>query len=431
MGSELKPLEQAVLGNVTRKFDDSIEFLGEMVRQPSVLGNERGVQEVVFKRLQQIGLKPEIWDLDLESMQKHPSFGRLEIGYQGRPNVTACLPATGQGGKSVIFNGHIDVVSAEPLSNWVHPPFDATIEGDWLYGRGAADMKGGVAAMILAVEAVRAAGVGLCGDVILESVIEEECTGNGSLACVLRGLKADAAIIPEPHGLTACLATVGVIWFRVRTRGRASHVLAADTAINAIERMIPVITALRQLEMDLNLEKRHPFYQELPHPINLNIGIMRSGDWPSTVPSECVIECRLSCQPGGNVDKLQERVRETIRNISQTDKWFMENPPQIEFFGFRAEPSVVDPNASAMQVLADCHRTIINTGLVFGPSTATTDQRFFLNNTGISATSYGPVGERIHAGEERVFIPSIAQTAQVMALYLLRWCGVNELRRDL
>lgn len=426
MNNILTKMEQAVMDQVEQGFPSSIDFLQAMVRQPSTLGNEKGVQEVVYRRLQALGLEPESWDFDLETLKQHPSFGPLDLVYQGRPNVTAVWQAAATGGKSVILNGHTDVVSAEPLINWTHDPYGAEIVGDWMYGRGAADMKGGVAAMILAVEAVRTAGVELRGNVTLEVVIEEECTGNGTLACVLKGLKGDAAIVPESHGLTSSLATVGVIWFRVKTRGRASHALAAESAVNAIEKMIPVITSLRELEAEMNAEPRHPYYKDLPHPINLNIGVIRSGDWPSTVPSTCVLECRLSCQPDSNVAETQARVRRAVENATQGDAWLQENAPEVEFFGFKAEPSVVDTTSEAMKTLADCHKAVVGTPLAFYPSTATTDERFFLNDLGIPATCYGPIGERIHAGEERVFIPSILLSAKVIALFLLRWCGVAE-----
>jgi acetylornithine deacetylase len=364
--------------------------------------------------------------LDVKTLRQHPSFGPLDLSYQARPNVTAVWRADAPGGKSIIFNGHTDVVSAEPLVNWTHDPFGAEIVGEWMYGRGAADMKGGVAAMILAVEAVRSAGVSLRGDVILEAVIEEECTGNGTLACVLKGLKADTAIIPEAHGLTASLSTVGVIWFRVKTRGQASHVLAAESAVNAIEKMIPVIHTLRALEAEMNTETRHPLYKDLPHPINLNIGVIGSGDWPSTVPSSCFIECRLSCQPGSSVDETQERVRQAVKKAAHEDAWLQKNPPEVEFFGFRAEPSMVDPATEAMKTLKDCHQTIVGGDLTLHPGTATTDERFFLNNLGIPATCYGPIGERIHAGEERVYLPSVLLSAKVMALFMMRWCQIVE-----
>lgn len=157
-------------------------ILRELIRQASVLGNERGAQEVVFARLDELGLTPEMWDLDLEVLRAHPTFGPLDISYTGRPNVTAVWSAATPGGRSFVLNGHIDVVPPGLVGNWSHGPWEAFVEGDWLYGRGAADMKAGVAAMLLAVEALRAAGCQLRGDVILESVIEEECTGNGTLA---------------------------------------------------------------------------------------------------------------------------------------------------------------------------------------------------------------------------------------------------------
>ncbi|MBI5878200.1 MAG: ArgE/DapE family deacylase [Chloroflexi bacterium] len=419
-------LERKVVSIVDARFDDTIDFLRALVQQPSVLGRERGVQDVVYRRLQSIGLPAEMWDLDLDALKQHPSFGPLDLSYKDRPNVTAVWPAAASGGHSLILNGHIDVVSPEPLANWTHDPYGAQIEGEWMYGRGANDMKSGIAAMLLAVEAARASGAGLRGAVTIESVIEEECTGNGSLACALRGLTADAALVTEPTRMTADHATIGVIWFRVRTRGRASHVLAAESAINAIEKMTPVIAGLRKLEAELNAEANHPLYRNHPHPINLNIGVIQGGDWPSTVPSACTMECRLALLPGVTVAETHAQVRAAVASAAQSDPWLKENPPVVEFFGFRADPSVSDPGAAAWQVLEQCHTDVNNTPLVWRANTATTDQRFFINNLKIPSTSYGTWGENGHAGEERVNIPSIREAARVIALYLMRWCGTAE-----
>jgi acetylornithine deacetylase len=124
------------------------------------------------------------------------------------------------------------------------------------------------------------------------------------------------------------------------------------------------------------------------------------------------------------VPEVQARVRQAVLDAAQEDPWLRATPPDVEFFGFRAQPSVVDPDTLAMHTLASCHEQVVGTPLAFEPFTATTDQRYFLNDLGIPATSYGPIGERIHAGEERVLIPSVAQTARVLALYLIRWCGI-------
>ncbi|HSR10269.1 MAG TPA: ArgE/DapE family deacylase [Thermodesulfobacteriota bacterium] len=422
---KLNSLEKAVLKEAEKRFDDCISFLQRLVREPSVLGNEAGAQEVFFSRLQDLGLRPEKWDLDIPSLKGHPNFGSLDLPYKNRPNVTGVLPAGNRGGRSLILNGHIDVVSPEPVSNWSHDPWGAQIEGEWMYGRGAGDMKAGLAAGVLAVEAIRAAGAGLKGDVFLQSVIEEECTGNGTLACGQRGMRADAAIVTEPHGLQACLATMTVIWFRVRTKGRASHAHAADLAVNAIEKMYPVIACLRKLEAELNAEIKTPMYRPFAQPVNLNIGIIKGGDWPSTVPSACELQCRLSGEPGTSVIDLHARIEKAVAEGARVDPFLRENPPHVEFFGFRAEASVSDPATPPLRLLGECREVILGKPLAFHASTATTDQRFFLNNWGIPATSFGPSAEKIHAEEERVFIPSILDTAKVLALFALRWCGTE------
>ena len=415
-------IEKRVLAEVDRRFGDTVEFLRALVRQPSTLGSERGAQELVLNRLRQMGLDAQMWDLDPQVLRNYPGFGRLDISYVSRPNVTALWPAAAPGGKSVILNGHIDVVSPEPTSQWEHDPWGAQVEGDWIYGRGAGDMKAGVAAMLLAVEAVKATGVGLRGDVILESVIEEECSGNGTLACGVRGLKADAAIIPEPEGLTASLSAVGVFWFRVRVQGRGSHALSASSAVNAIEAMLPLIGALRRFEAEKNARKHPAPYQDAPHPMNLNLGILRAGDWPSSVPSECVLEARFACLPGTPVAQAKAELREAILNAARADAWLGEHPPEVEFFGLDCEPSLTDPACPPMQVLAGCHQAVVGQSLAFKPSTATTDERFFNNYWNTPATAYGPAAEGIHAPDERVSISSIANVARVLALFVLRWC---------
>ena len=419
-------LEKRVLSEVDRRFADSLDLLASLVRQPSTLGHEAGVQELVFARMRALDLAPEKWDLEPELLRGHPAFGPLDLPYDNRPNVTARWSAAQPGGRSLILNGHVDVVGVGARSAWSRDPWEPVVAGDWMYGRGAADMKAGVAAMLLAVEALRAAHCELRGDVILESVIEEECTGNGTLACALRGLRADAALLPECSGLTASLATVGVIWFRVRVLGRAGHAQATAAGVNAIEKMPVVLAALRALEAELNAEADHPHYRAQRHPINLNIGLIRGGDWPSSVPADCTVECRLACLPGSSVAQTQARVRDAVAAAGRQDAWLREFPPELEFFGFRAAPSVVDTASAPMRLLAACHEQLNGSPLTFTADTATTDQRFFLNELGIPATCYGPTGEHIHAAGERVFIPSIRQTARVLALFILRWCGVAE-----
>jgi len=425
----LTRVEEVVLAEVDRRFDDTVEFLQQLVREPSVLGNERGAQDLVFARLSQMGLSPEMWDLDLEHLRTHPLFVDLsskypELTYNDRPNVTAVWPAAASGGRSLILNGHIDVVSPEPLSSWTHDPWSATVEGDWLYGRGAADMKSGIAAMLLAVEAIRAAGVELRGDLGLQSVIEEECGGNGTLACCLRGMTADAAVVTEPTGtMGAFEAVLGLLWFRVRTTGKAGHPAQAGSAVNAIEKTYVVIEALRRLEEQINADLQHLVYRELDHPLNLVVGTIEGGDWPSTVPAECEIECRISFEPGITISDAQDQVAHAVGAAADADPWLRDNPPVVEFFGVRAEPAVANRNGPLLRLLKSCHQRVFQKPLSLWPFTGSTDQRFFTNQVQAEAIAYGPSGEGFHGTEERVLIPSVRQTAEALALLILDWCG--------
>ena len=189
-------VEKQVLAEIERREGDMISFLQALVRQPSTLGNELGAQQVVYRKFKSLGLAAAMWEPSLDLLHSHPAFAPVEWSYEGRPNVTAVYKAQGGRGKSLVLNGHIDVVSPEPLWGWTHDPWGAEIVARRLYGRGAADMKGGIAMAVLALEAIIAAGIGLHGDLFFETVLEEECCGNGALACRLYGYSAgaDAAI---------------------------------------------------------------------------------------------------------------------------------------------------------------------------------------------------------------------------------------------
>lgn len=176
-------IENQVKHLVDKGLDETVAFLSRLVGQPSTQGNELDAQQSVHNRPLDMGLPSEMWDLDIASMRSHPLFCSVDLAYRDRPNVTAHWKAQASGGHSLVLNGHIDVVPASSPELWTHDPWAGDIEGDWLYGRGAADMKGGIAAMLLAVQAIRSAGIELAGDLIVQSVIEEEQSGNGTLAC--------------------------------------------------------------------------------------------------------------------------------------------------------------------------------------------------------------------------------------------------------
>ncbi len=422
---EMTPAEKKLMETVVALSPEIAAFTCRLTAEPSTLGNEASVLAVVESELKTLGFKYQRVPIDPEALSSHPGFAPVPWGYEGRHNVVAGRPADGEGGRSALFNGHLDVVSAEPLGRWERSPFDPFEKDGWLYGRGAGDMKAGVAAMIYAAHAVNAAGLGLKAPVTLETVIEEECTGNGALACRAAGFDADAVLIPEPFGPTILTSQVGVAWFKVVLDGVSSHVLNTGAGINAIEKCYPLIAALRKLEDELNREKPADFAHS-PHPANLNIGVIRGGDWPSTVPAWAEFECRVGFLPGVRFEEVREKVTNCIEQAAAQDPWLTKNPPKVEFFGFRSEGHSMDRNQPAFELLSACQEELSGRPAEAFAATCTTDLRSFVHFGRGQATCFGPVAENIHGADERVNIESIIHTARAYALFLARWCGIAE-----
>jgi acetylornithine deacetylase len=409
---------------IERRQDAMVALLQDLVRQPSMLGQERGAQEVISSKWQSLGLQSEMWQPRVEALAAHPAFAPVEWGYEGRPNVTAILKSPVGDGRSLILNGHMDVVSPEPVSLWTHDPWAAEIEDGRMYGRGAADMKSGIAMMALALEALQASGVKLRGDVTVETVIEEEASGNGTLACRLRGHNADGAIVCEPMDLQTNIATMGVMWFRVTVVGSGAHVFKAHQAVNAIEKCFPLVAALRQLEEQMNAKVTHRLYRDLEHPINLNVGQMEGGHWPSSVPAMAKFVCRISYTPGVSPFDVRRQIEACIAEVASADPWLREVQPTVSYYGLRSDGSEVDTRVPLVETLGKCHRRVLGEEMQFDVSTSCHDGRYFNNYFGTSAVAYGPIGGHMHGVDEYVELESIVTGAKVLASFLLEWCGV-------
>ena len=411
-------LQARIIAAVDSGFDAEVAFLESLVREPSVRGNTNGVQAVVARRLRAHGLDVVQETLDSDRLASVAGYAAVEWSYDGLVNVVGCRSAAGPGGRSLVLNGHIDVVSPAPLSHWTKDPFGAQIQGDRMYGRGTLDMKGGFAAAICALEALGAAGIGLRGDVIVQSVFDEECSGNGTLALLDRGHLGDAAIIAEPTQQTVVSAYVGVMWARITVRGSA----AALAPVNAAEKAYEVIRSLRDLETQWNHNPQEPF-ASLPHPININIGMVHAGDWPSTVPEEAVLHIRFSCYPNETIAAAQARFRTHLEAFSSEDAWLREHPLEIEWTGFRAEGVVHELNHELYRLVGAHHRKITGTDLRAEPTSATYDARYF-TRYGRPVVIYGPIGEDLHAPDEWVSLTSVREITRVIALTVAQWCGV-------
>jgi acetylornithine deacetylase len=417
--------ERKLMSTVDSLAPEILDFTSRMVACPSTLGKEGPVLGVMENELDRLGLNPFRVSISPEELAHHPGFAPVPWSYEGRYNVLATRPADAVGGKSALFNGHLDVVSPEPLARWKRDPFDPIVEDGWLYGRGSGDMKAGVAAMTYALHAIHMAGMGLRAPVTIEAVIEEECTGNGALACRNAAIDAEAVLIPEPFGPTILTSQVGVVWFKVLLSGVPVHVLETRSGVNAIEKCHYLFKALRGLEEELN-RTTHPAYHGLEHPLNLNIGIIKGGDWPSTVPAEAEFHCRIGFFPGVSFESIRQRVTQCIETAAAEDEWLTLNPPKLDFYGFRSEGHTVDADQTAFRTLNDCQMSMTGRPAEEFIATATTDLRSFMYFGNKQATCFGPIAENIHADNERVDIASVIHTAKIYALFLARWCGIKE-----
>ena len=426
MTRETEVLEK-VMAKVDELWSEEVSFLQDLGRFPSVLGNEGAIQQYIADFMRnELKLETDVFVPDIERISKLPGYSLAEWSYEGRPNVVGVWKTEGSAiGRSLILQGHVDVVSPEPVSLWKYDPWGSTIVDDKMYGRGIQDMKSGIAAMAYALKAIKDAGVQLGADVQLQTVIEEECTGNGALAVLDRGYTADGALIPEPFGPRALKSQVGVIWMRVTITGSGAHVERADRAVNAIEKAYTLIHALGEYRKFINQCEKHKDFSQISHPLNVNIGKIKSGDWPSNVPAECTFEVRIGFYPDEDPQDIKDEVKAWLLEASSQDEWLREKQPEITFYGFHADGVALDTNLDLFNVLGKVHKTRTGQDMEFASVTATTDVRFYNLFYGIPATCYGPTGANMHGANEWVDLPSVKEVTKTYAAFILEWCGVR------
>jgi len=399
------------------------DVLCRLVETPTTLGNEEPGQEVMREALREIGLDAVDLPLDVEMLRTHPAASPFSWDVAAKRNLVSDWLPAGAGGRSLVLNGHIDVVGPAAESLWRTAPFAAVRNGDWLYGRGSGDMKSGLAAMLGAVKALRSLGLHPLAPVQLQSVVEEECTGNGALQCAVSGLRGDACVVLEPFPASLSISQVGVLWFHVDIAGLPAHAGDARDGANAIEASFPVVAALRRLEAELN-ESPPPAYAVFDHPINLNIGVLKGGDWPSTVAAECTLSCRLALFPGQSVEWLQARVEAAVASATGAHPFLAAHPPLVRYDGFACAGAEIAADHALVKTLGESYERLEGSLPELVATTATSDARLFLHE-GIPAVCFGAWAENVHGVDERVNIPSMIAAARVLAVFIRDWCGVT------
>lgn len=421
-------LRRQILAAVEEGFEQQLAFTQQLVRFASVRGEEHAVQDFVFRALRERGYKLDRFEMDQDAIANHPGGSPFSDEHSDAPIVVGIHRPRAETGRSLILQAHVDVVPPGPASMWSRPPFEPAIVGDWMYGRGGADMKAGHAANLFCLDALRRIGFQPAATVYIQSVVEEESTGNGALMTHLRGYKADAVLIPEPEDEKLVRANTGVLWFQIDVRGIPVHVRDMGTGQNAIDGAYQIIAELRKLEADWNSRKagREHFESEA-HPINLNIGRIEGGDWASSVPCWCRIDCRISIYPGMSAREAAQEIRDRLADFARANRFFANNPPVITFNGFHAEGYVQEPGTDAEAVLARAHETSTGRQLNSFMTPGYLDTRVYALYDRIPSLCYGPISENIHGFDERVSLSSLRRITGTMALFVAEWCGLERL----
>jgi acetylornithine deacetylase len=419
-------LRDRIVAAVDQGFDAQIAFTQAMVRHVSTRGNEHTLQDFMFRAMRERGYTMERFEMDRDALARHPGSGAFDELHSRAPIVVGIHRPRSEQGRSLIMQGHVDVVPEGPADMWATSPYEPVIDGDWMQGRGAADMKAGCASNIFALDALRSLGLQPAATVYLQSVVEEESTGDGALMTHLRGYKADAALVSEPSHETLTRANVGVIWFQLEVRGVPVHVQRMGSGANAIDAAYRVIGDLRLMEAEWNARKDSvAHFAHMEKPINLNVGKIAGGDWASSVPSWCKVDCRISILPGTNVETAKREILDRVAAFTRNDPFLSNMPPRVTFNGFQAEGYVLKPGSDAETVLGRAHESVFGRKLETVTSLAYLDSRVYVLFDDIPALNYGAISRGVHGVDEGVNLPSLKNTTAAMALFIAEWCGLE------
>lgn len=419
----LTKLEQQALASLDEA--GLLATFSALLRIPSVTGNEAEAQRWLAGRMHESGLDVDLWTIDVAEHQRHPAFPGMEV--ERSQSEALGLVGIWRGlseGPHLIFNGHIDVVSEGDRANWSHDPWGGEREGDYIYGRGACDMKGGLVAAFYALKALKDSGIPLYGSLSLQSVIGEEDGGLGTFASLLRGHRGDAAIICEPTGLKLIPAQAGALTFLVRVPGRSAHACMRLEGISAIEKYLDIHRALLVLEKQRNQKVEHPLLSKLDLPYPLNIGRIQAGNWSSSVPEELLFEGRIGVAVGESSASVREQFAATLKQLAEADPWLKDHPPTISWTGGQFDSGEI-PADHPLVLL--CSRGLQDlSGEVVGIEGAPygSDLRLLVNLGEIPSLLFGPGDVRIaHAPDERIAVSELISAARAYILAALRYLG--------
>lgn len=416
----MNPLERRVLDAID--MEGLLGFLSRLIAVPSLGGHESSAQDLVAGQMARSGLEVDRWEIDLAELRRHPMFSEEIERTEGLGVVGRC--GADNDARSLILNGHTDVVPVGEPDRWRYPPWQATLTDRHVYGRGSADMKGGLCCALFAAKAIRDAGVELASPLLLQSVIGEEDGGTGTLATLERGHRASAAIILEPTDLEIVIAQAGALNFRLTIAGLAAHGSMRTEGVSALEKFLPLHSALRGLEETRNSASAHPLLAEYDLPYPISIGTLRTGTWASTVPDELTCEGRFGVALGEKPEAARQVLESAIAAAAREDPWLRRHPPQVHWWGGQFAPAetatdhpVIHTVGGAMQDLTTRRPRV--KGVTYGA-----DMRLLVNQGRIPTIMFGPGDVRqAHQVDEYVPIDDLYLAVRALTLVVLRYCG--------
>jgi acetylornithine deacetylase len=403
--------------------DELTTFLQTLVRTPSMPGAEQETQRLLADKYRSLGLATEIVASERSELERHPAFCDDGIPFVDRLNVVARWNGTA-GGRSLILNGHVDVVPPGDAAKWSRDPWSGELRDGCVHGRGACDMKAGLTAAVFAVQALRSMGVAPAGDLTLQSVIGEESGGIGSLTTIVRGCRADACIIMEPTSLDICTVQSGALTFRLTVHGRAAHAALKSHGISAIDEFAPIAIAIGRLNHERHRDRKHPLFTDPSNIAPISIGTVRSGDWHSSVPDLLVAEGRFGVFPDESTEEARAALSAAVAEAAASSRWLAENAPVLEWFEGQFESGETASDAPIVGAVQHCHEQLTGhrpalRGVPYGA-----DLRLFTRHAGIPTLLYGPGSvDNAHAADELVRIDEVVTCAKVLARTIVHWGG--------
>jgi len=419
---------QKIIDKIDASRDQAIKLLQDMVSIPSVTGDEAAIQRFMNDYLTGIGLDVDMWETDWEELKKHPGYRPVARGYENRPNIVATLKGTG-GGRSLLLNGHTDVIPVGDGEGWTDNPWSATIKEGRLYGRGSCDMKSGVASHVLAVQYLKELGLTPKGDVYINIVIDEEVSGHGTLDTVMRGYKADAGISGETSDLHVQPACIGRIWFEIEVQGKPAGVQQRYLGISAITLGNKVAAAVQELEDKRVATVTHPLYPSAIDSLPCLIGSFQAGTYPSAFPATALLKGSIGTVPGEDHEGVKQSLVDKIAECAAEDPWMKDHPPIVRFVGYDAQASEIPRDHPIVDTVSNTYTELTGKKPIISGRQGAADTRFLNEYADTPTVIFGPGSTAVmHSDDEYVSIDDYITSIKVMALSIYDWCNAESIR---